>query len=278
MQIAFTKMHGLGNDFVVIDTRANNNNPLLTPATVRQLGDRHTGVGFDQLLLIDDATDDAHAAYRIFNADGDAVGQCGNGARCIAAYLQARDGYAEGDHLTLASPSGPVHAVLADQGEVMVAMAIPSLQPADIPLARDAAQPLHTFDVAGQVVAGCALSVGNPHCVIFVDDVDSAPVATVAPALQSSADFPEGVNVGFAEITGRDALRLRVVERGVGETRACGTGACAAAVAAIVNGHTERTVKVTLPGGTLVLDWPAPEERVQMTGPTAVAFEGHIQL
>ncbi len=278
--LRFTKMHGAGNDFVVLDLRRAPVPP--TPELCRALADRHTGVGCDQILTIEPPrSPGAAASYRIWNADGSSSQQCGNGARCVAAWM-LRDS-AEIDperclagHFELDSPAG-THAVdVLDLHHFRIAMGTPLFAPpAAIPLAGfDAALDEYIVDVDGGPLRFGAVSMGNPHALIEVDDVDAAPVATLGPALQRHAAFPESVNVGFAEIVARNRIRLRVFERGVGETLACGSGACAAAAVLMRRGRIDREVAVELPGGTLTIAWPDDDAEISMSGPTAFVFEG----
>jgi diaminopimelate epimerase len=278
--LPFTKMHGAGNDFVVIDLRGNVAAP--DPDLCRALADRHTGVGCDQILTIEPPRSAAAAAsYRIWNADGSSSQQCGNGARCIAAWV-LRDSVARdperclADHFELDSPAG-THAVdVLDLHHYRIAMGLPTFAPSmDIPLHGFAlAQDEYRIDIDGLAVHFGAVSMGNPHAVIEVDDVLTAPVATLGPALQRHAAFPESVNVGFAEIVSRSHIKLRVFERGVGETLACGSGACAAAAVSMRRGRVDREVAVELPGGTLTIAWPHDGAQIAMAGPAAFVFEG----
>lgn len=279
MQIAFEKMHGLGNDFVVIDTRAMQNGDAFSLSTQRisELGDRHTGIGFDQLLIVRAHTaDNADIAYEIFNADGAAVNQCGNGARCIAAYVAQRDNLATGHRLIMCSPAGNVIATIGEAGMVAVDMGEPDFEPAAIPLAGFARSTHYALSVDGTEHTLSAVSIGNPHAVTFIARAADADVNRIGRALNAHAAFPEGVNAGFAEVRSRDHIVLRVFERGVGETRACGTGACAAMVTAHDCGLVDERVSVQLPGGTLVIDWRGAGSSIKMTGPTAHAFSGHF--
>ncbi|MCD9033465.1 diaminopimelate epimerase [Luteimonas sp. Y-2-2-4F] len=269
----FSKMHGAGNDFVVLDLRGGQPAPDAT--LCRALADRHTGVGCDQILTVEAPRDARSAAsYRIWNADGSASGQCGNGARCVAAWLR-RDGGAPADAFALDSPAG-THAVEAlPDGRLRVALGVPRFEPAAVPLAGfDAARDTYRLEVDGRAVEFGAVSMGNPHAVIEVARVDDAPVEALGAALQRRPAFPESVNVGFAEVAGRDRIRLRVYERGVGETLACGSGASAAAAVLIRRGRVDRRVRVELPGGALDIDWPADDAELTMAGPAAFVFEG----
>lgn len=269
--LRFSKMHGIGNDFVLIDCRTR---PFdLDTADIRRLGDRHTGVGFDQLLSIEPATDPACAyRYGIWNTDGSRAGQCGNGVRCVAAWL-ARAGALGAGATRLESPSGAVAVELLDDTSVRVAMGTPEFDPRAVPLRAAAEAPTYRLDVVGHRVELGAVSMGNPHAVIEVDDVTLAPVATLGPQVEMHADFPDRCNVGFVQVLDRGHLRLRVWERGVGETLACGSGACAAVAVLRRRGRVDGRVSVELPGGTLGIEWPGSGE-LWMTGPAAFVFEG----
>ncbi len=275
---AFTKMHGAGNDFVVLDLRAGQ--PAPDPALCARIADRHMGVGCDQLLTVEGPrSSGAVASYRIWNADGSAAGQCGNGARCIAAWL-VRDGAAPAsDDFTIDSPAA-THAVARDaHGGFVIDMGTPRFAPQAIPLlGSDAAQPEYTLEVEGAPIRFGAVSMGNPHAVINVADVAAAPVPTLGVALQRAPAFPQSVNVGFAEVVARDHIRLRVFERGVGETLACGSGACAAVAVLVQGGHVDadREVAVELPGGTLRIRYDQATGHVHMGGPAAFVFEGTL--
>ena len=276
LKLAFSKMHGAGNDFVVLDLR--DGRPAPDPALCARIADRHLGVGCDQLLTVEaPRSAGAVAGYRIWNADGSAAGQCGNGARCIAAWL-VRDGTAPATAgFAIDSPSA-THAVArdADAGFV-IDMGTPRFAPQAVPLLGwDAAEDAYALAVDGGTVRFGAVSMGNPHAVIEVAEVAHAPVAAIGAALQRAPAFPQSVNAGFAEVVARDRIRLRVFERGVGETLACGSGACAA-VAVLVRGgriDADREVAVELPGGTLRIRYDRAAERIHMGGPTAFVFEG----
>lgn len=274
MQLRFTKMHGAGNDFMVVPWPQDT--PLPDAASIRAWADRRRGVGFDQLLVVTPGeTAGADAEYRIFNADGGEVEQCGNGARCLAQFVAAASGRA---HIKLASPSGVVEARLLDGGEVSVNLGEPSFDPTAGFLAGLEASARYRLRVAGRDVEFGAVSLGNPHVVIPVDSVDAAPVGIIGEAFQNESAFPKGVNVGFMEIAGEERVRLRVFERGVGETLACGTGAAAAAV---VGQHWDRlgeVVRVDLPGGTLGVQWQGPGSPVWLSGRTTTVYEGQISL
>ncbi len=271
--LRFSKMHGAGNDFVVIDLR--DGTPAPDAAMAERLADRHFGVGCDQILTIESPRSaTAVASYRIWNADGSNSEQCGNGARCVAAWL-ARDGVAQGAHFRVDSPLA-THAVeRLDGGRYAIAMGVPKFDPAEVPLAGfPAMQERYLIAVEGEVVELGAVSMGNPHAVLVVDDVDAAPVLALGPALQVSDAFPESANIGFAQIVARDRIRLRVYERGVGETLACGSGACAAAAVLIRRGVVDRSVTIELPGGDLHIRWSDDGAEVIMSGPAAFVFEG----
>ncbi|MGH8031603.1 MAG: diaminopimelate epimerase [Luteimonas sp.] len=275
--LRFSKMHGAGNDFVVLDLRDGRDAP--DADLCRALAERHTGVGCDQILTIEAAHGDgALAAYRIWNADGSASQQCGNGARCVAAWL-LRDGAADaaaiGNGFALDSPSGR-HAVdVIDAHTFRIAMGVPRFAPQAIPLAGFSdPQDSYTLDIDGTALAVAAVSIGNPHAVVAVEHVDSAPVASVGAAVQRNAAFPQSANIGFAEVVARDRIRLRVYERGVGETLACGSGACAAAAVLMRRGLVDRDLVVSLPGGDLRIAWPTDDAPISMAGPAAFVFEG----
>jgi len=270
--LRFSKMHGAGNDFVVLDLRGGAAPP--SPALCRALADRHMGVGCDQILTVEDArARGSVAAYGIWNADGSPSQQCGNGARCIAAWL-VRDGAAHGDDFHIDSPVG-THAVQRFGGDFSITMGAPVFEPARIPLRGfDAVRDPYVLAIRGSIVGFGAVSMGNPHAVVEVDDVANAAVDAIAPLLQGHAGFPESVNVGFAQVESRGRIRLRVHERGVGETLACGSGACAAAVVLMRRGKVDREVTVALPGGELRIGWPDDAAPVTMAGPAGFVFEG----
>jgi diaminopimelate epimerase len=276
MRLSFTKMHGLGNDFIVFD--AAGPGALPAPEMLRRLADRRTGIGFDQALVLSPARRAAtDAYYRIFNADGSEVEQCGNGARCIARLLATRT--ARQDHpVVLDSPGGIVRAQLRRDGLVSVAMGVPDFDPHSLPFEAESAKPSYRIDLPAGPVEFSAVSIGNPHAVIRVRSVDDAPVDSIGPALENHARFPRRVNVGFLEIVAPDHVRLRVHERGVGETRACGTGACAAVAVGRRFGPLVEEVRVDLPGGRLMVQWPGPGEPIWLTGPAEIAFEGTVDV
>jgi len=276
MKIAFTKMHGTGNKIVVVDQRAGNA-AIPTAAKLRELGDETTGPGFDQLMWVTASSDTALAAsYRIFNADGSEVEQCGNGVRCVASVLANQSGHPQS--FSLGSPAGPIEARVDDDGLVSVTMGIPEFDPEKIPFAADEQADRYTLDVAGKLLEVCAVSMGNPHCVLHVDDVEAAPVDKLGPQIEHHERFPQRVNVGFARIRDRGNMDLRVFERGVGETEACGTGACAAVVTGQALGLLDDNVNVRLPGGQVVVSWRGDSEPVWLTGNAEFISEGIMDL
>lgn len=273
-RLRFSKMHGAGNDFVVLDLR--DGAPPPGAGLCRMLADRHRGIGCDQILTIEPpSAPGALAGYRIWNADGSTSAQCGNGARCVAAWL-VRAGATDAARFELDSPAGR-HAVdVLGEGHYRVAMGVPRFAPAQVPMAGiDEALACYEWALPqGGALRFGAVSMGNPHAVIEVEDVDGADVARIGPLLQAAAVFPESVNVGFAQVLDRGRIRLRVYERGVGETLACGSGACAAVAVLVRAGRVDRDVRVALPGGELRIAWPHDEAPVTMAGPTAFVFEG----
>ena len=276
MRLAFTKMHGLGNDFVVIDAIAQTVD--LTAEQVRFLADRRFGVGCDQVLLVErPQTAEADFRYRIYNADGGEVEQCGNGARCFARFVRDK-GLTDRDTIRVETLGGPLTLVVKADGQVRVNMGVPRLEPAEIPFSAPARAEQYDLDVDDTRYAIGAVSMGNPHAVLQVDDVDTAPVESLGLRIESHPSFPRRVNAGFMQVVDRTHIRLRVFERGAGETLACGTGACAAVVAGRVQNLLDDTVAVDLPGGRLVISWTGPGEPVFMTGPATNVFEGTIEL
>lgn len=276
MQLRFSKMHGLGNDFVVID--GINQQVSLDAAKVRFMADRHFGIGCDQLLLVETATDGASDfRYRIFNADGGEVGQCGNGARCFARFVRDR-GLTDKNDFTVQTSTGRMQLMIEPDGLITVSMGVPRLEPKEIPFVAGIRADDYTLQVKGQVVHIGAVSLGNPHAVIKVENIDTAPVEILGPLVESHSRFPERVNVGFMEVRDRNHIRLRVYERGVGETLACGSGACAAAVVGRIQGMLDERVHVELPGGSLRIRWAGGGEPVWMTGPATHVYEGNIEL
>lgn len=276
MRLEFTKMQGLGNDFVVID--AIRQKVHLTPEKIRFLADRHFGVGCDQVLLVESAHQ-AHAdfRYRIFNADGSEVAQCGNGARCFARFVRDQ-GLSEKDEIQVDTDAGRLVLRHSDADQITVNMGVPRHAPAEIPLEAEEERYRYPIELDGRTWSFGAVSMGNPHAVLLVDDVDFAPVDTLGPRLESHAVFPERVNVGFMQVMDAHNARLRVFERGSGETLACGSGACAAVVVGIEQGLLLSPVKVELPGGTLSIAWQGRGFPVFMTGPAVKVFEGAIDL
>lgn len=277
MPLTFTKMHGLGNDFVVIDGVTS---PFdLTNDQVRFLGNRHTGVGFDQLLVVAPATEAGHDfSYLVFNADGGQVENCGNGARCLLKFIRDK-GLSDKSDFTLQLINGTLHCRLEDNGDVTVDMGAPEFEPEKIPFiaeSQDATYPLELPNGENLVVS--ALSMGNPHAVLTVDDVDRAPVGDWGPLIENHEKFPNRVNAGFMQVMNAGTIRLRVHERGAGETLACGTGACAAVVAGIRQGVLEHSVEVQLHFGSLSINWEGGDSPVLMTGPATTVFEGSIDL
>jgi len=276
MKLNFAKMHGLGNDFVVLD--ALHTQVRLDEARVRNLADRRTGIGFDQLLLLEaPKSGDFNANYRIFNADGGEVEQCGNGVRCVARYLANR-GVVKNGVVRLGTVAGPVTAQLESDGLVSANMGEPRLEPKDIPFEAAARAMVYELDVDGQTVEIGAVSMGNPHAILDVPDVDSAPVAELGPRIERHPRFPKRANVGFVQLLDRHRIRLRVWERGTGETLACGTGACAAVVWGRLLGWLDEEVAVQLRGGPLVVSWRSEGEPVWMTGPAVTVYEGQVEL
>ena len=273
MALAFSKMHGIGNDFVIIDCRTA---PLaLDPAAIRRLGDRHIGVGFDQLLTIEPASDPTCSqAYGIWNADGSRSGQCGNGVRCVTAWL-ARAGSLPASRVRLQSPSGAVEVERLDDGRVRVDMGEPRFAPEAIGLDASDERERYTIEVAGRPLEIGAVSMGNPHAVIEVDDIARAAVGVLGPQVEHSGAFAQGCNVGFVEVRNRGAIALRVWERGVGETLACGSGSCAAVAVLHRRGRLDADVRVSLPGGTLDIHWDGAGQPLWMTGPATFVFEGN---
>lgn len=276
MRLEFTKMQGLGNDFVVID--AIRQKVHLTPEKIRFLADRHFGVGCDQVLLVESAHQ-AHAdfRYRIFNADGSEVAQCGNGARCFARFVRDQ-GLSEKDEIQVDTDAGRLVLRHSDADQITVNMGVPRHAPAEIPLEAEEERYRYPIELEGRTWSFGAVSMGNPHAVLLVDDVDFAPVDTLGPRLESHSVFPERVNVGFMQVMDAHNARLRVFERGSGETLACGSGACAAVVVGIEQGLLLSPVKVELPGGTLSIAWQGRGFPVFMTGPAVKVFEGAIDL
>ncbi|MBK1702693.1 diaminopimelate epimerase [Thiococcus pfennigii] len=274
--IRFTKMHGLGNDFVVLDGVRQSLD--LSPAQIRTLADRHFGIGCDQVLLVEPPRrPGSDFFYRIFNADGSEAGQCGNGARCFARFVRDQ-GLSEQDRLRVDTRDGTLELALLSDGEVRVDMGAPRLEPREVPFAAAARAGAYVLSLGGETLAIGAVSLGNPHAVTLVEDIDTAPVAELGPRIAGHPDFPEGVNAGFLQVLAADTVRLRVFERGVGETLACGSGACAAVVCGRLWGLLGEHVQVELPGGTLAIEWAGGDAPIWMTGPAARVFDGEIAL
>jgi diaminopimelate epimerase len=276
MKLPFTKMQGAGNDFVVLDGVSRRVD--LSPAQYRAIADRHFGVGCDQILLVEAPTrPDTDFRYRIFNADGGEVQQCGNGARCFVRFVHEQ-GLTQKKDIRVETAAGVIGPRLEDDGQVSVDMGPPRFEPADIPLDAPVRQLTYRIDVANRELEISALSMGNPHAVWVVEDVDAAPVAELGPLIEHHPRFPQRVNAGFMQIVGRDEIRLRVYERGSGETLACGTGACAAAVAGMTRGLLDAAVTVHTRGGELSIRWASEGHSVFLTGPAANVFQGEIEI
>ena len=275
MRLEFTKMHGLGNDFAVFDA------PAAVPvegSLIRRFADRHTGIGFDQALVLEPPRrTDSAVFYRIFNADGVEVEQCGNGARCIAALLAAR-GLAPSGEVAMDSPAGLIRARTLQGGLVSVDMGPVRFDPRALPFDAPAEAERYAVEVAGGSVDVGAVSIGNPHAVLAVESVETAAVERLGPAIERHPRFPKRVNVGFMQIIDRTHIRLRVYERGAGETRACGTGACAAVAVGRHWGELDRDVHVSVRGGELRVNWNGPGENIWLTGPAEVSFAGHVEV
>lgn len=276
MKLKFTKMQGLGNDFVVLDGVSQ---PIaLTAAQIRQIADRHFGVGCDQLLLVEPPTvPDADFRYRIFNADGGEVEQCGNGARCFVRFVHDA-GLTEKSEIRVQTAGGMIAPRLENNGLVTVNMGAPKFDPKQVPFDAEAQADTYPLNVAGQVVEVGVLSMGNPHAVQLVSDVDTAPVGEQGRIIESHSRFPQRVNAGFMQVLDAHHVKLRVYERGAGETLACGTGACAAAVHGLRLGLLQTPVNVAMRGGELQIHWEGPGQPVEMTGPAVVVFEGEINI
>jgi len=269
-------MHGLGNDFVVIN--AIEQTFSLDSEAIRHIADRHRGIGCDQVLIVEPArSTEFDFFYRIFNADGGEVEQCGNGARCFARFVRDK-GLTDKDTINVETVSGPMTLQIESDDQVTVNMGVPRFEPRDIPLQREQRETLYSTNIDGQSIEYGAVSVGNPHAVIRIDDIESAPVATLGPILESHDDFPHRANIGFIQVVDPSHLALRVYERGAGETEACGSGACAAMIIARQQGWVDDSVTVKLRGGMLRISWKGEGEPVWMTGPATHVFDGHITL
>jgi diaminopimelate epimerase len=275
MRIEFLKMQGLGNDFLVFDAPAAGK---LDSSTLRALADRHTGIGFDQALMLEKPRDSqSRAFYRVFNSDGTEVEQCGNGARCIASLLYARAPNL-GRDLIMGSPAGPVRALIGEDGTVSVDMGVPNFDPHALPMDAAAEAPAYSLRVDGADIEIGAVSMGNPHAVLQVSDVKTAPLGRIGPSIERHPRFPKGTNVGFMEIVGRGHIRLRVFERGVGETLACGTGACGAVAVGRRRGLLDPEVRVDLQGGAATVSWADGGGHMWLTGPATTVFTGSIDI
>lgn len=272
MRTPFTKMHGLGNDFIIMSSE---NGPLPGSEAIRRLADRRLGIGCDQLLWLEPAVRaEADIRYRIFNQDGGEAEQCGNGARCIARYLA---GSAAGDFV-LEHPGGLSSARVRDDGIVSVELGVPNFVPELIPFVADQQAETYELELGAETVQISAVSIGNPHAVLRVPDVDAAPVDRLGPLLEGHARFPNRANISFVQVVSPEHVRLRVFERGAGETRACGTGACAAVVAGRNSGKLADSVLVQLPGGDVTVSWQGPGSAVWLTGEAVTSFEGTVDV
>ncbi|HHC6444801.1 TPA: diaminopimelate epimerase [Vibrio parahaemolyticus] len=274
MHFHFSKMHGLGNDFMVVDCITQN--VFFSQDLIRRLADRHTGVGFDQLLVVEapyDPETDFH--YRIFNADGSEVEQCGNGARCFARFVRLK-GLTNKYSISVSTKKGKMILDVEDDGEVTVNMGVPEFEPNKIPFKAKQKEKTYIMRAGDKTLFCGAVSMGNPHVVTVVDDVDTADVDTLGSLLESHERFPERVNAGFMQVVSRDHIRLRVYERGAGETQACGSGACGAVAVGILQGLLDESVKVSLPGGELHISWQGPGKPLFMTGPATHVFDGQL--
>ncbi|WP_185268231.1 diaminopimelate epimerase [Halopseudomonas xiamenensis] len=276
MLLRFTKMHGLGNDFMVIDLVTQH--AQLSPKLIRQWSDRHFGIGFDQLLVVEPpGSPDVDFRYRIFNADGSEVEQCGNGARCFARFVQDKRLTAKSE-IQVETAGGRITLQVRRDGQVTVNMGAPRFDPQQIPFQAEAEAHSYPLQVNGLTLEVSAVSMGNPHCVTLVEDLDSYPVAELGPLIERHPRFPQRVNAGFMQVLDAHHAQLRVHERGAGETLACGTGACAAAVAGIRRGLLQSPVTIRLPGGNLKIEWAGPGQPVMMTGPASRVYEGQIRV
>jgi diaminopimelate epimerase len=275
MKLKFAKMHGLGNDFIVVDAINQDFEPRAE--LLRQWAHRHHGIGFDQALVVEKpSVAEADFRYRIYNADGGEVAQCGNGARCFARFVREQ-GLTERDVISVQTSAGLLQIEAIDATRYRVNMGVPQFEPDAIPIRVDSQQDLYTTEFEGAEISFSALSIGNPHMVIPVVDVDSANVETLGPHFETHMMFPERANIGFMQILDRGRFRLRVFERGVGETRACGSGACAAMVAGVRLGLLDASASAVLRGGELKLEWQGGANPVMMTGETAMVYQGEIE-
>ena len=276
MAIQFTKMHGAGNDFVMLD--AVSQRVKLKPRDIQRIADRRRGIGCDQVLIAEaPSRPDADFIYRIFNADGTESGQCGNGARCFARFVRHRK-LTQKRKMLVETNTGLMELVLRDHHEVEVALGVPVFEPAAIPFQRPQRAPSYELIVDGEQLTIGALAIGNPHAVVRVDSVADGSLERLGAKIESHADFPERVNAGFLEVVDSSLAKLRVFERGVGETLACGSGACAAVVYGRLMGWFSSRVTEELPGGRLIVDWPGEGSSALLRGPTAISFEGSLRL
>jgi diaminopimelate epimerase len=276
MWMKFTKMHGLGNDFVVIDAVTQNIN--LSAAVVRRIADRHLGIGCDQVLIVEPpSSTDIDFNYRIFNSDGSEVEQCGNGARCLARFIRDRK-LSGKESIRVKTMNRIIDLSINKDNTISVDMGIPQFEPKDLPFEAECRSASYAIDLGDQTVMIAAISMGNPHAVMFVEDIDSASVSTIGSQIEKHYRFPNKVNVSFVEVVNRRHVKLRVRERGSGETRACGSGACAAAVATIQKGLVDSPVTVALTGGNLTINWPGEGHSLIMNGPAITSFHGQIKL
>lgn len=276
MLVQFSKMHGLGNDFMVVDNLTQN--VFFSKEKIAKLADRNFGVGFDQMLLVEPPYDpDQDFHYRIFNADGSEVTQCGNGARCFARFVKMK-GLINRNKISVSTKNGRMVLYLENDGMVTVNMGRPNFEPSAVPIKANKQENIYLIRAEDHTVMAGAVSMGNPHCVMEVDNVDTAPVETLGPLLETHERFPEGVNVGFMQVVNRKHIRLRVFERGVGETLACGSGACAAAVIGQLQGKLDENVRVDLPGGSLKIRWQGNDTMIKMTGAAEHVFDGSIEI
>lgn len=276
MKLRFTKMHGLGNDFVMIDAISQRVN--ITAERARFLADRHFGVGCDQVLVVEPPlSSDSDFRYRIFNSDGSEVENCGNGARCFAVFVRQRRLTGK-SNIRVDTAAGPLLLKVLSNNEITVNMGVPQLLPERIPFAAKSQAADYELSLGDKTLRVGAVSIGNPHAVTRVDDVAQYPVTEIGPAIEAHPMFPKRVNAGFMQLVSRSEIRLRVYERGVGETLACGTGACAAAVVGAVQGVLDTEVQVHLPGGTVAVAWAGPGAPVLMTGPATTVYHGQINI
>lgn len=276
MVVNFTKMHGLGNDFMVVDMISHHVH--LRPEQIRRMSDRNMGIGFDQLLLVEPpGKPDVDFRYRIFNADGSEVEQCGNGARCFAVFVREKK-LTDKDVIRVETKKGDIELKINEDGRVLVDMGEPVFQPDLIPFKASEEAPLYSIETDGETLQASAVSMGNPHAVIQVAELQDQFVERFGPLVEAHELFPEKVNVGFMEIVHKRFIKLRVYERGVGETLACGTGACAAVASGVVRGVLESPVEVKLPGGNLKIEWAGKGNTLKMEGPATTVFEGKIRI